>query len=307
MITRREFTKAAAGSVAAASMPWWCGSADAGDAGPETLTKELYRSLSDSQRAAVCLPADSPLRTRVNANWDVTKPAIGDDFYSPAQRELIREVVRGVTSGDGHDRLTRQMDEDSGGLETYTVALFGRPGGGDFQFVLTGRHLTLRCDGDREDGVAFGGPLVYGHGEEDAAANIFHYQTKAANEVFAALDAGQRKAALRKQPPKETAVKHRAAGFPGLRVGDMTEDQRQLVSDTLKVVLAPYREADVEEAHAALTKGGGLDDLRMAFYRQGDLGGDGVWDVWRIEGPTFVCHFRGAPHVHAYLNVAARA
>jgi hypothetical protein len=29
-----------------------------------------------------------------------------------------------------------------------------------------------------------------------------------------------------------------------------------------------------------------------------------MWDIWRIEGPAFVCHFRGAPHVHAYLHVA---
>jgi hypothetical protein len=28
-----------------------------------------------------------------------------------------------------------------------------------------------------------------------------------------------------------------------------------------------------------------------------------MWDMWRIEGPSFVWHFRGAPHVHAYINI----
>ena len=34
------------------------------------------------------------------------------------------------------------------------------------------------------------------------------------------------------------------------------------------------------------------------------MGDDGVWDNWRIEGPSFVWHYRGAPHVHVWVNVA---
>jgi hypothetical protein len=55
---------------------------------------------------------------------------------------------------------------------------------------------------------------------------------------------------------------------------------------------------------AIIDAAGGLDLLRFAFYQQGDLGQDRIWDIWRIEGPSFVCHFRGAPHVHAYLHIA---
>jgi hypothetical protein len=51
---------------------------------------------------------------------------------------------------------------------------------------------------------------------------------------------------------------------------------------------------------------GGLDEVRIAFYKNGDLDNDKVWDIWRLEGPSIVCHFRGAPHVHAYINVAQR-
>jgi hypothetical protein len=33
-------------------------------------------------------------------------------------------------------------------------------------------------------------------------------------------------------------------------------------------------------------------------------GRDGVWDNWRLEDPAFVWHYRGAPHVHVWVNVA---
>jgi len=42
----------------------------------------------------------------------------------------------------------------------------------------------------------------------------------------------------------------------------------------------------------------------MAFYQQDDLDNDKVWDIWRVEGPSFVWHFRGAPHVHSYINIS---
>ena len=308
--SRRDFVRLATLGTAAAALPSWAPAAFATDtSGPETVAKELYRTLSDSQRQAICLPADSPLRTRINPNWDITKPTIGSDFYSPGQQELIREVFRGVTSEDGHERFLRQMDDDSGGIETYTIALFGQPDADTFEFAMTGRHLTVRCDGNRTDNVAFGGPLVYGHGEEEVAQNMFFYQTQHANEVFASLDSDQRMAALQPTAPNERDVLVQGADgrFAGLRVGDMKADQKAVFETTLRTLLAPYREADVEEAMSVLKSTGGMDELRMAFYREDDLEDDGVWDMWRIEGPSFVCHFRGAPHVHAYLNVAAKA
>jgi hypothetical protein len=31
--------------------------------------------------------------------------------------------------------------------------------------------------------------------------------------------------------------------------------------------------------------------------------GDPYWQIWRIEGPGTVVHFKGHPHVHAYIQV----
>jgi hypothetical protein len=30
-----------------------------------------------------------------------------------------------------------------------------------------------------------------------------------------------------------------------------------------------------------------------------------VWDVWQIEGPNMLWYFRGAPHVHCWVNIRA--
>lgn len=310
-VDRRSFMKHAA-TVAAvgASAPLFFDSrfahaAPTPQSAAETAVKRFYASLSEKQAKAICFEFDNPLRSRINANWHVTKPEIGDDFYSDDQRAIINEILKGVTSEDGYERLQKQMDEDAGGVNFFSVAMFGNPEQGKFEWELTGRHLTLRADGNSVDKVAFGGPIVYGHGEEDAKQNLFYGQTKKVNEVFKALDGKQAEAALLGRAPKENAVKlqGKQGAFPGLSVAEMSADQIELVENTLKYLLAPYRQEDVDEVLAILKASGGLKGLNMAFYKQGDLDNDSMWDMWRIEGPSFVWHFRGAPHVHAYINI----
>jgi hypothetical protein len=206
------------------------------------------------------------------------------------------------------------MKEDYGGFGHYHVAIFGKPGEKDkFQFVMTGRHVTIRDDGNFEDGTAFGGPMVYGHGTGDSQkglpGNVFYYQTLKANEVFGMLDGKQRKVALLDKAPKEDDVKIRGpkAQFPGIAVAELSADQKKLVEAVMHDLLAPYREEDVKEAMGCLKQGGGMDKMHLAFYKEHDIGSDEIWDIWRLEGPTFVWHFRGAPHVHTYVNIASAA
>jgi Protein of unknown function (DUF3500) len=312
-VDRRSFICTVAGAGGAAALSAGALSAGvftgvAAEAQAESLTGELYRSLSDSQRKAICLPFDHELRKKINPNWHITTPQIGEDFYSKAQRELVSRIVKAVCSEDGYERLQQQMEDDAGGLDYYSVAIFGVPGQSKFEFELTGRHLTLRADGNSADKAAFGGPIVYGHGEEDTEQNLFFYQTEQTNKVFQALSGDHRKTALLKSAPKESAVQiqGQSGTFPGVTVGELADDVQGLVSDSLKVLLAPYRAADVAEVMQILDDNGGVAGLNMAFYQQGDIGSDRTWDIWRVEGPAFVWHFRGAPHVHAYLNVAQR-
>jgi hypothetical protein len=316
-LTRRAFVRTVGGAaVAAGAAPLFWGREAAAAPSPtsasETAAKSLYEGLSAEQRKVICFPYDHPLRQRISANWDITDPTISGEFFTSDQQALIEQIFRGATSPDGHERFLKQMEEDAGGFGEYHVALFGEPGSGKFEFEMTGRHLTIRADGDSAAQTAFGGPIVYGHGAGDGEGglpgNVFFYQTQKANEVFAALDGTQREKALLADAPRESdvPVQGPAGMFPGIGVSELSADQQALVEEVVRVVLAPYRQEDVDEAMALLKADGGWDKLHMAFYQSEGLGGDKVWDVWRMEGPSFVSHFRGAPHVHAYLNIAKK-
>jgi hypothetical protein len=309
----------ACGSGALAASP-----ADAPAAGrtAESLAATLHASLSPTQRAEVCFPWDyrhpkfGLLRTRIGNNWNATKPTVAGDFFTKDQQRLVREIFESLIEPDWHGRFDKQMEDDCGGFGHHqSIALLGEPGSGTFQFLLTGRHMTLRCDGDSAESVAFGGPIFYGHDtgafneERDHAGNVFWPQAVAANRVFGMLDGAQRTKALVEQAPKEAAVGFRGPGegLPGIPLSDLSPDQRGEVERVLAVLLEPFRTADREEVRGCLERQGGLDRCRLAFYRQGDIGDDGVWDNWRLEGPAFVWYFRGSPHVHVWVNIADRA
>lgn len=321
-LDRRDFMRTlGTAALASAAAPVLLGgrivqAAPAATSPAETAVVRFYNTLSNSQKEAICFAFDHDLRKKINANWNVTKQMIGDDFYSVEQRGLIHEVIRNVLTEDGYKRVQRQTEDDHGGLDAnYAVAVFGTPGAGKFEFELTGRHLTLRADGDSVDKAAFGGPIIYGHGVEEASRNLFNYQTKKANEVYAALNGKQMEKALLVKAPSEAAVPLQGKGgtFPGIAVSELSADQKKLVEDTLRVILGPYRKEDVDEVFEILKASGGVDSLNMAFYQQDDKGAkadlddDKVWDVWRVEGPSFVWHFRGAPHVHAYINIGMKS
>ena len=81
-------------------------------------------------------------------------------------------------------------------------------------------------------------------------------------------------------------------------------DQKSELQKVLTMLVEPFRVEDREEALECLKTQGGLDGCVLTFYEDGDIGEDGVWDNWRLEGPSFVWYFRGEPHVHVWVNVA---
>ena len=285
----------------------------------ETLASRLHASLSPDQRSKVCVPWDyvhpkfGLLRTRVGNNWNATAPAVKGEFFSKEQQQLVREIFEQLIDPDWHARFDKQLEDDTGGFgHDQSVALIGEPGSGKFQFLLTGRHMTLRCDGDSAEHVAFGGPIFYGHDtgggteDKDHTGNVFWPQAVAANGVYSMLDGRQRKLAMVAKTPPENAIAFRGGGQspPGISVSDLSVDQRAELERVLGVLLEPYRTVDRNEVRGCLTAQGGLDRCRLAFYQDDDLGDDGVWDNWRLEGPAFVWHFRGSPHVHVWVNIA---
>ena len=321
LLSRRHFLKVGTGAAAAAigslSSPSVAESSQPERA--ETLVRLLYESLSKGQQSDICFDWDHQvtnrglLRIHISNNWRITRPAIKSDFYSSDQQAMIRQIFEGIINPDWIERFDRQFKDDMGGFgNRQSIAIFGKPGEGKFEFVLTGRHGTVRCDGDSSDHVAFGGPILYGHAasgyyeKPSHPGNVFWHQAKAANDVFQMLDGKQRDQALLPKAPDEARIGFRgpAGEFDGIAVADLSPDQKEHVQEVLGKLIEPYRQSDRDEVVAALAAQGGLDECYLAFYRHDDLGDDQIWDNWRLEGPAFVWHYRGAPHVHVWVNVA---
>jgi len=322
-VSRRDVLKglggaalAAAAGVGAPFATPRAAAAPASAAGAESLVAQLYGTMTEEQKKAVCFGWDHPKRQMIANNWHIVPQTIGE-FFTPEQQEVITAIFKDAhSSPEWVERRLKQMKDDAGpkGLQAYNIAIFGTPGTPQFEWVLTGRHLTMRVDGNSEPGVAFGGPIFYGHAADsfnekaDHPGNVYWYQAQRANEVFKALDGKQREKALVSGPvPGESPrilIPRAKENRPGLAVSEMTRDQKELVGKVLQDLLAPCRKADADEARRYLEGNGGVDSLTMAFYSADDIGNDGVWDVWKLEGPTMVWYFRGSPHVHtwAYLS-----
>jgi hypothetical protein len=327
--TRRDFLRTA-GTVAAtgvavasvaASLPVWAMAADIPNVSskPESIVKLLYGSLSDSQKSKICFAWDHTeqgrglLRTRVSNNWNITPQAIGSEFFSKDQQRMIRDIYENMYQAEWVKKIDRQLEDDAGGYgEHQSIAIFGHPGSDKFELVMTGRHLTIRCDGHSAEHVAFGGPIFYGHAasgfneKADHPGNIFWPQALEANKVYTMLDERHRKLALVEHLPREEAVGFRGPNGPysGVPITELASDQKEELQRVLKMMLSPYRQSDQDEALRCIKAQGGLDKCSLAFYREGDIGNDQVWDCWRLEGPSLVWYFRGAPHVHVWVNVA---
>ncbi len=318
-IARRNFLKSSAAVAATgALLPTALRAAEAKST-PESLVKVLYEKLNDKQRQSVCFDwehNDSKLgllRTRVANNWHITKPNLNSEFFTAEQRDLVRKIFEGIVDADWVSKFDKQLEDDCGGFgEDQNIAIFGKPGDGNFEFVLTGRHMTLRCDGNSAESVAFGGPIFYGHaptGDEDTPdhkGNVFWPQAVEANKIYQMLDGKQRKQAEVAKTPREqdSGFKGKSGQFMGIPVTDLAGDQRDQLQRTLQSLLAPFRQSDRTEAEECLKTQGGLESCYLAFFTDADIGKDRVWDNWRLEGPSFVWHFRGSPHVHVWVNVA---
>jgi len=286
----------------------------------ESIVKLLFESLKPAQRKEMCFawdymdPVRGLLRTRLENNWRITKPIVKSDFYTGDQQAMIRTIFEGMTNPDWHKRFDRQLADDLGGFGVnQSIALFGEPGSGKFEFVLASRHMTLRCDGDSAAHVAFGGPILYAHEGDDLHEkphhphNVFWHQAVEANKLYHALDEKHRALALVvKGMPTEELVgfKGKDGEFQGCPVKLFSADQKAELQRILNLMLEPFRTSDRDEVVKCLAAQGGLDGCFLAFYKEGDLGDDGIYDNWRLEGPSFVWYFRGRPHVHVWVNIA---
>ncbi len=310
--TAGVFGGAGLGTVAAAPGP---------KSTAETAVKALYDVLTEAQKKTICFdwdykhPERGLLRTHVSNFWHITKPLLTSNFYTKDQQEILFNIFKGVFNPDWHKRFLKQLKDDHDGKPWgagLSCAIFGKPGTDQFEFVMTGRHMTIRADGNSAAHVALGGPIFHGHAPAGYTEkvhhpdNIFWHQAELANKVHTILSGKQQTEALvEKRPKSEHSVAFQ--GTEGKRTGlpcsELSKDQKEGLQKVLTSLIEPYRKEDQDEVLACLKKQGGLDKCALTFYKEGDTGNDGEWDNWRLEGPSFVWYFRGSPHVHIWINV----
>jgi hypothetical protein len=281
----------------------------------EDLVKELFAGLTDTQKKAVVKPWDHPARKTVNPNkaLDKTLGAV----YTKEQQDLIQKIVRAIASDDkGWHQISRNGTWDATkSFDRMGADIFGDPSTGKFAFLCTGHHLTIRCDGDSEEGAAFGGPIYYGHSPNGySPKNVFSYQTRQVQKAYQALDEKQRKqATVAMGNPGEGARSvqlKKDAKRPGIAYADLTKDQQELFEQVMKTVLSPFRQQDGAEVVAIIKAMGGMQKVHMAFYSEEyentQTSEKQPWSFWRLEGPGFVWNFRVLPHVHTFVNIASK-
>lgn len=293
----------------------------------ETPIVRLFRALTSEQRSRLCFPFEHPLRTRVANHWAIVKSTIGD--LSPDQQALCRQIFKRLCSEDGHARFLRQMNDDAGGFDNYHVALFGVPETNQpFEWVLTGRHITLRANGHGHEWAAVCGPIFYGHAvaghdqgqgrvqhRSDHAGNVWWYQAEQADAFLASLDERQRAHAHGFTPSEsKLAASSHLRSDPresqGLAGADLNGIQKQTIQQLLENLVRPFRSFEVSEIQSCLCNVNGVDALRFTFYpptgRHVQRDGQ-TWVAWKLEGSTFTWYFHPGPHVHSWFTLKSQA
>ena len=291
---------------------------------PAEALRALAASLTPGQRELIVFPADHPSRQIVNTIAVLERPHLGT-LLSPAQRALAERLYLSMLSPRGRDAFAGTVAIE-GRLGGAVLAIYGDPEREAAQAVIMGGHLMLRGGPEGPGGAAFGGGSAYGHqignGRWRVPGNSFAYHGDAANRLYARLGAGERAQAVLPEPPHELVlqVQDQRGRFEGVRVGSLSEAGQEEAGRLLATLFSCYPEEERARALACIDGNGGLAALHVAFYAShgfyedmqpfGALDpaerarrGDPYWQVWRIEGPGTIVHFKGSPHVHAYIQV----
>jgi hypothetical protein len=278
----------------------------------DELARRLYVGMEDEQRAACCVEYDHPLRQYHNRGvWGGGRGVFAG--FDREQRQILCDLLHAGLSARGRERVPLEYFTRWFGVHGMRLLVCGDPTAPPYQVILTGAHLNLRLGGTSREGVAFGGPLVYGDQRGDRIAglpgNLYREQFLLAERLLASMDPGARRAATVSEAPIQTEIEPRGPDgpFPGIALRDLAADERALASELVDSILSTWPPADVTYAQECLRANGGHEALFFSTYERGIDGPIPTGQVFRLEGPAAVLYFRGHPHVHAFVHVAMDA
>jgi hypothetical protein len=148
-----------------------------------------------------------------------------------------------------------------------------------------------------------------GNEQPGLPGNLYRDQFLLAQQILRSLNAPQRKRAVLEEAPVQTGVELQGphGTFPGIPLSELAAADQAVARELVDRILATYPPDDVAYARACLQANGGVDALSLSYYEHGEDGAIAEGQVFRLEGPAAVFHFRGFPHVHAFINVAMNA
>ena len=275
----------------------------------DVLARDFVASLDAEQRAETCVDYDHPLRQYHNRGvWGGGREVMFG--FSRRQRRMLTDLTYAGLSTEGRTRVPDEYFMRMTGVHGMRVLVCGNPAAPPYQVILTAGHLNLRIGGRSREGTAFGGPQVYGdqRGNEQVGlpGNKYRDQYVLAQQLLHSLQGNQHRRALLGDEPVQTAIElqGRQGVFPGMPVRDLSPEHQALVTRIIDRMLITYPPDDVAYAWSCLDANGGVGNLAISYYQRGEDGAIPDGQVFRIEGPGAVFHFKGYPHVHAFVNIS---
>lgn len=279
----------------------------------QDLASRLVAGLDPELRRRACVEYDHPLRQYHNRGVGGGGLAVERRDFDPGQRQLLVDLFHAGLSAAGRGRVARQFFLGWPGVYATRLLICGDPRRPPYQVIFTGPHLNLRLGGASREGVAFGGPQVYGDQRGDGvpgvSRNVYRYQFEAGQRLFRSLRAEEQRAALLPVAPIQTRIELQGPGgrFPGVPLAGVAPGSLALARALVEGILENYPADDVAYARRCLERNGGLAALHLSYYEEGADAGRSEYPIFRLEGPAAVFHFRGHPHVHAFAHVAMDA
>ena len=254
LLSRRDALRALGATAAFAALP----SLRAAGSGKDSLPMQFYKSLTEEQRAKICLPVNHAKRQFVSNWWYICPDQRLHTFYTKEQQDLVRQIFESLHSPEHREKMNWQVQKDLMGAikNTPSVGFFGTPTDKDFEFIYTGHHVTRRCNAHTDQGLGFGGaPIFYGNfakafrESKDHEGNPFWYQGLIFNEFVSALDGKQQEKILVGREPRDESpaevIQKRKTDLPGLSCADLSKDQQAKLLVTMRRMLACFRTDDV--------------------------------------------------------------
>ena len=291
---------------------------------PKAIAIELFESFSPELMDAFVVGYDHPMRQYHNRGVRGGGASIWGTDLTSDQVSLIIELMHAGMSADSNIAnqyyMSREGQKKEGWNPPYPAIIAinkmlfcGDPHDDNYQIIFSGAHLMLRVGGKNREGVAFGGPQVYGDQRGDGLpglpGNVYRAHLDDGMDLYRALDREQRDVAVIETSPIQTQieVQGRDGTFPGVPVAATSDYAKSVVAKLIGSTLKSYADADAAYAWQCIEHNGGVDSLHLSFYADSTYKDEVLYQTYRIEGPGTVFYFQGIPHVHGFFNVAMDA